>query len=208
MAHLEVQPKSRVSAWWSWLLLVAGLIVLTLFFAKACGSYENDHIATTRNSQASQDSGWNAISFNGPLLSYDEITDSSISVRGGEGYAIYSVGEEVLFDSDKSTIRKEAEAGLQQLAASISKRYHEGAIRIYGYTDAKGSAGYNRELAEQRAEAVKAWLVDHAHISREAISLHPVGESNPVASNATEAGRQQNRRVEIVARTNSQEAKD
>lgn len=200
MAHLEVQPKNRIAGWWAWLLVVLGLIALTLFFAKGCGTYENDHIATTRNTQASQDSGWNAISFNGPLFSYEEITDSTISVRGGEGYAVYSLDEAVLFDSDKSTIRAEAAGNLEQLSGSLSKRFQGGEIRIYGHTDAKGSAGYNRELAEQRAEAVKAWLVTHAHIDAGSISLHPVGESEPVASNATEAGRQQNRRVEIVAR--------
>lgn len=201
MAHAEVQPNARISSWWSWLLLVIGLIVVTVFFAKSCGGYENDHVVTTRNSEASQDSGWNAISFNGLSQAYEEITDSAISVRGGEGYAVYSVGEEVLFDSDKSAIRPEAEADLQQLAGSLHKRFHEGEIRIYGHTDAEGSAGYNRELAEQRAAAVKNWLVSNAKMSEGSISLHPVGESSPVASNATEAGRQQNRRVDIVART-------
>lgn len=182
------------------MLVVFGLIVVTLFFAKGCGGYENDHIATTRNTQASQDSGWNAVSFNGPLFSYDEITDSTISVRGGEGYAIYSLDEAVLFDSDKSTVRPEAAGNLEQLSGSLSKRFKGGEIRIYGHTDAKGSAGYNMELAEQRAEAVKNWLVTHARIDAVSISLHPVGESEPVATNATETGRQQNRRVEIVAR--------
>ncbi|MBE7169460.1 MAG: OmpA family protein [Williamsia sp.] len=201
MAHTEAQPNIQPTHWWTWLLLVIALILLTLFLAKGCGPYRNDHVVTTRNSEASQDSGWNAISFNGPLFKYDEITDSSINVSGGEGYAVYSVDENVLFDSDKSSIRQEAQANLEQLAGSLNKRFPQGQIRIYGHTDAQGTAGYNRELAEQRAASVRNWLVTHGHMEQGSISLHPVGEAQPVASNATEAGRQQNRRVEIVARS-------
>jgi hypothetical protein len=61
------------------------------------------------------------------------------------------------------------------------------------------SAGSNKELAEQRAEAVRAWLAKNGNMSEGNISVHPVGESQPTASNATEQGRQKNRRVEIVA---------
>lgn len=211
MAQLDVQPKKRSSPWWIWLLVALALIGIIIFLSRGCNRTVNDTTATTRDSGSSAATGatgvtgaatdWNGINFNSPAASYDEITDSSINVRGGDGYAIYSLGENVLFDTDKSTIKADAGSNLKQLAASLSKRFSNGEIRVYGHTDAEGSAGYNKQLAEQRAEAVKAWLVKNAQISEQNISLHPVGESQPVASNATESGRQQNRRVEIVAKS-------
>jgi outer membrane protein OmpA-like peptidoglycan-associated protein len=110
------------------------------------------------------------------------------------------LGENILFDEGKSTIRADAEKNLKQVATSIAKRYNNGLVRVFGHTDAVGSAGYNKELAEQRAEAVRNWLVKNGNISEDRISLQPIGESNPVASNSTQEGRQQNRRVEIVAK--------
>ena len=164
MAQLDVQPKKKTSPWWLWLLVAIIIIAIILFFAKGCNNsvdkatastHDSGNVAATGVTGAAAD--WNGINFNSPAASYDEITDSSIGVRGGDGYAIYSLGENVLFDTDKSTIRQEAESNLKQLAASLEKRFKGGEIRIYGHTDAKGSAGYNQQLAEQRAEAVKTW---------------------------------------------------
>ncbi len=113
------------------------------------------------------------------------------------------MGENILFDEGKATIKSDAAQNLKQISASIEKRHTGGNVRIYGHTDATGSAGANKELAEQRAEAVRNWLVQNGAIADTRVSLHPVGESQPVASNATEQGREQNRRVEIVSRGNS-----
>jgi outer membrane protein OmpA-like peptidoglycan-associated protein len=143
---------------------------------------------------------WNDVDFNAPAVTYDEVSDKNINVRGNNNYGIYGVGENILFDEGKSTLRSGAEANLRQIVGSIDKRYSGSNVRVYGYTDAVGSAGYNKELAEQRAEAVRNWLVQNGNVAENRISVHPVGEGQPVASNSTEQGRQQNRRVEIVAR--------
>ena len=214
MAQLDVQPKKHNGSWLPWLLLVLGLIALAWFLSRGCNGTADHTTATTTDSgsvsgttsnevtAATSPSGdWNGINFNSPAAAYDEITDSSINVRGGDGYAIYSLGENVLFETDKAAIRGDAQTNLKQLTGSLAKRFNNGEIRIYGHTDAKGSAGYNQQLAEQRAEAVKDWLIKNGKIDAQSISVHPVGESDPVASNATESGRQQNRRVEIVARS-------
>ena len=211
MAQLDVQPKKQNTSWLPWLLLALGLIALIIFLSRGCNGAADHTAAGDKDSGATTETGvtavtgstadWNNVDFNAPAAAYEEITDPSVNVRGGEGYAIYSLGENVLFDTDKSTLKSEAESNLKQIAGSLAKRFNRGDIRIYGHTDAEGSAGYNKQLAEQRAEAVKAWLVSNAQISEQNISLHPVGESDPVASNATESGKQQNRRVEIVARS-------
>ena len=206
MAELDVQPK-RQTARWPWILGVILLLALLLFLWRGCGndnvvSTGADSTATVRTTPGSGATGsaWDMIDFNAPATTYDEITDSNINVRGTDNYAVYSLGENILFDEGKSTIRSDAEGNLKQLAASIQKRFNGGEVRIYGHTDSIGSAGSNKELAEQRIEAVKSWLVANGNITAEHISNHPVGESQPVATNATASGRQQNRRVEVVAK--------
>jgi outer membrane protein OmpA-like peptidoglycan-associated protein len=206
MAELDVQPKRRSSSW-PWLLLALLLLVLILFLWRGC-SHNNTVTTTTDSSTVTaatmpangQVAGWDSIDFNAPAASYEEITDSNINVRGNENYAVYSLGENILFDEGKSTIRTDAEKNLRQLAASIQKRFNGGQVRVYGHTDSIGSAGSNKQLAEQRAEAVRNWLISNANVASDRISTHPVGESQPVATNNTEAGRQENRRVEVVAK--------
>lgn len=140
------------------------------------------------------------VDFNMPDVDWPEFKDTDVEVRGNDKYSVYALGENVLFDTDKAEIKKGAEANLQKISASIAQRSKEGQVRVYGYTDAKGSASYNKELAEKRAEAVKNWLQKQGNIEASRISVHPVGEARPEASNATAQGRQQNRRVEIVVR--------
>ncbi|MFD2246819.1 OmpA family protein [Pontibacter ruber] len=140
------------------------------------------------------------VDFNMPTVDWPEFKDTDVEVRGNDQYSVYSLGENVLFDTDKAEIKKDAEANLQKISSSIAQRSKEGQVRIYGYTDAKGSASYNKELAEKRAEAVKNWLQKQGKIDAYRLSVHPVGEARPAESNATAKGRQQNRRVEIVVR--------
>ncbi len=206
MAEIEVQPKKKSSIL-PWLLLGLGLIALIYFLTRngkddvaTAAAATTDTMSNATGNAAMNNDGWADVDFNAPRVSYDEITNRDIDVRGNNSYGIYGIGENILFDENKATIRAGAEQNLQQITASIGKRYNSGNIRVYGYTDAQGSAGYNKELAEQRAEAVRNWMVQQGNIAENQITVHPVGEANPVASNSTEAGRQQNRRVEIVAR--------
>ncbi|HEY0040013.1 MAG TPA: OmpA family protein, partial [Flavisolibacter sp.] len=152
---------------------------------------------STSNNAARAD--WSGIDFNAPAANYEEVTDRNINVRGNENYGIYGVGENILFDEGKATIKSDAEANLKQIVGSIGKRYNGGEVRVYGFTDAQGSASANKDLAQQRAEAVRTWLQSNG-IGADKISVNAVGESQPVSTNSTEEGRQQNRRVEIVAR--------
>lgn len=80
--------------------------------------------------------------------------------------------------------------------AGVLKQYPETTIRIAGHTDSTGTADYNQKLSERRAEAVRNALVGLG-IQSERISTIGYGFTKPVADNKTEAGRQQNRRVEL-----------
>jgi outer membrane protein OmpA-like peptidoglycan-associated protein len=210
MAELHVEPKKKTSIL-PWILLLLGLAALIWFLTRDKGNdttvantATTDTSATTSTTNTSTSNNaaradWTGVDFNAPAANYEEITDRNIQVRGNESYGIYGVGENILFDEGKATIRQNAEANLRQIVSSIGKRYSGGEVRVYGFTDAQGSAGANKELAQQRADAVKAWLQNNG-IEADRISVNAIGEAQPVASNSTEQGRQQNRRVEIVAR--------
>ena len=147
------------------------------------------------------DANWNDIDVIGaPAAKYDEITDKGITVRGNENYGVYDLEENVLFNTGEATIRPDADARLKSIAGSITQRYNGGRVRIYGFTDATGDAGMNKELSQKRAEAVRMWLEKNANMSAGNLSIQAMGETGAVATNTTEAGKQQNRRVQIVAR--------
>jgi outer membrane protein OmpA-like peptidoglycan-associated protein len=104
---------------------------------------------------------------------------------------------DVLFDFDKADIRADAADALGRLATVI-RGYPNGKVDIEGHTDSKGDDAYNQRLSERRAEAVKRWLVDKESIAADRLATRGAGESRPVADNSTDAGRQKNRRVEVV----------
>ncbi|HEY7163198.1 MAG TPA: OmpA family protein [Candidatus Binatia bacterium] len=110
------------------------------------------------------------------------------------GYEVTLSG--VLFDLDKATLNPGAMRSLTPLV-TLLRDNPEKTVMIEGYTDSLGSAGYNRDLSRRRADAVRDFLIDNG-IASQRITARGLGESYPVASNATEAGRQQNRRVDIV----------
>jgi outer membrane protein OmpA-like peptidoglycan-associated protein len=143
---------------------------------------------------------WDRVDFDAPEVKIPEvkIKDAGFSVRGNDDYTIYSFEEKLLFDTGKADIRPAAKQNLQQIAASLKQRYPKGKVRIYGHADATDTKAVNKELSEKRAENVKNWLTENTKMDASRISVHPMGESSPVASNQTAKGRQMNRRVEIV----------
>ena len=103
---------------------------------------------------------------------------------------------DALFDSEKGTLKAAAAPTLDKLASYL-KEYPLGEVLIEGYTDSLGSEEYNRYLSGERAGAVKQALLGRG-ITAERIHARGVGEDKPIASNETAAGREQNRRVEIL----------
>lgn len=112
---------------------------------------------------------------------------------------------DVLFDFDKADLRPDAFPSLQKVAEVI-KSYPEAPVLIEGHTDSVGADAYNQTLSENRALAVKNWLVEKAGVEAARISTRGWGESKPVAPNTRPdgkddpEGRQKNRRVEITVK--------
>ncbi|MGI4863959.1 MAG: OmpA family protein [Janthinobacterium lividum] len=131
-------------------------------------------------------------------VKFPEVSLPGVSVRGNEDYQVYGLDEKVLFDTDKAVVKPSAAEALKQITASINQRYAGKDVRILGFADARGDKSYNRALSKQRAEAVKAYLVTTDKMPADRVSTEAFGEEEPVASNATAAGRQENRRVEIA----------
>jgi outer membrane protein OmpA-like peptidoglycan-associated protein len=102
----------------------------------------------------------------------------------------------ILFDFNSDEIRPDAERTLLELV-EVLKAYGTRPVRIEGHTDSISSDAYNQRLSEQRAAAVSSWLEAHG-IATDRLSTMGYGESQPAATNDTAAGRQLNRRVEVV----------
>ena len=129
------------------------------------------------------------------------MTDLHAKVVGQEIHI--ELAADVLFDFDKADIRPEAAAALAK-AAVIVRAHPGGHVRVEGHTDNKGTHAYNLALSQRRAQAVATWLREREGLRGAAFQVHGFAETRPVAPNAmpggadNPAGRQQNRRVEIV----------
>ncbi len=142
---------------------------------------------------------WTDVDYNGPVTMWDDVNDKDIETRGNDNYGIYSLGENVMFKTDSDMLSADAKAKIKKVGMSIGKRYANANIRIMGFADSRGTAGYNKELSEKRAEAVKAELISSG-LDMNKVTVYGMGEASPVATNDTKAGMAENRRVQIVAR--------
>lgn len=106
---------------------------------------------------------------------------------------------ELTFDVNKANIKPEFQSTLDELAVALRQRYPNAALEISGHTDSTGSEEYNAKLSEQRAISVKTFMIGKG-LSSERLASRGLGESSPVASNATAEGRAKNRRVELVVK--------
>ncbi len=115
--------------------------------------------------------------------------------RIGEGIKITFAGG-ILFDVDRADVRPEAQTELVKLAGILNK-YQDTNILVEGHTDATGPEDYNMNLSVRRASSVATFLAVQ-QVERGRLSAVGYGELQPMATNETAAGRQQNRRVEVA----------
>jgi OOP family OmpA-OmpF porin len=101
----------------------------------------------------------------------------------------------VNFDTDKSTLRSESYPILDENAALLKSR-PKMTVTIVGHTDSVGEAAYNQKLSEARANTVMKYFAEKG-IAADRMKAIGKGETTPIADNKTEAGKAQNRRIEI-----------
>jgi len=119
--------------------------------------------------------------------------------RVGEGIQV-TFDSGLLFDFDSDRIRPAAATNLTELARSLNK-FPNSDLLIVGHTDSQGEDAYNQSLSQRRANSAAAYLQSQG-VPASRIKTSGRGELEPVATNDTEAGKQQNRRVEIAIYAN------
>jgi len=127
-------------------------------------------------------------------LNHDLGQNAEVS-RVGEGIAV-TFASGILFPFNSYDVLPAGRENLRQLAQSLQK-YPGTEVLIVGHTDNVGADAYNMTLSQRRAESAKSYLVSMG-IPADRIRTNGRGELEPIASNETEEGRQQNRRVEIA----------
>ena len=129
------------------------------------------------------------IATKGSALDVTEQNDGALKVN---------VPGSVSFTSGSASLSPKVHPTLDKIAATLNE-YPDTTVNVIGHSDSTGSAEANRELARRRAAAVADRLA-HSGVARERIKVETRGDLEPVADNVTEAGRAQNRRVELVIR--------
>ncbi len=114
-------------------------------------------------------------------------------------------GDTLKFDSAKATLKPEGEALLSKLAGVLAK-YPENRILVEGHTDSTGKPEFNMTLSQNRADRVKAFLLEKGVPPRSILAATGFGSDKPVADNATADGRAANRRVELKISVDKEEA--
>jgi outer membrane protein OmpA-like peptidoglycan-associated protein len=116
-------------------------------------------------------------------------------IKADEGI-IVKFDSGILFDFDKTDVKTEARKNIDNLVASLNNN-PDTEILVIGHTDNKGTSQYNQGLSERRASSVRDYAVTQG-LARNRVKTQGKSFNEPIGDNETEAGRAQNRRVEIV----------
>lgn len=123
--------------------------------------------------------------------------------RTAEDELNVNLRNDILFDFDSTALRTESRETLREFAGVLA-RYPEQTVSVAGHTDSVGTDSYNQRLSEQRAAAVKSYLVSQG-VPSHRVAAYGYGETRPLATNESADGRQLNRRVQVFIKADPTE---
>ncbi|MEO8821756.1 MAG: hypothetical protein ABI267_05355 [Ginsengibacter sp.] len=186
MAELHVQPK-RKNYWWLWIILIIIIIGAIYYYVNY---YHKDKVventttfvdSSNEQNNVSPDTAklalaganlWNQVDFNSPDTTFNEISDSHITVKSNAHFIIYSVPDQTLFEINKSNFSSDGTKILTQVGESIAKSFDSADVRIFDNSDSTVS----ENLASQRAKAVSDYLVNSSKLNKNHVSVYQTGE--------------------------------
>ncbi|TCD13065.1 OmpA family protein [Oricola cellulosilytica] len=124
-----------------------------------------------------------------------ELQATGVSVTRVGNNIVLNMPSNITFATDQDQINPAFYPTLNSVS-TVLRKYNQTLVDVYGHTDSTGSDGYNQALSQRRANSVANYLIQGG-VSPQRLVATGFGESRPIASNASEAGRSQNRRVEI-----------
>lgn len=130
-----------------------------------------------------------------------DLGNDNVDIQNTGDRLIVTLPQDILFDVDSSFVNPGVRSDLLAVAQNL-QQYPDSRVQIVGHTDNSGGADHNQDLSERRANSVADVLLDGG-VSFERIDAFGRGEDQPVASNLTDDGKAQNRRVEIVILPNA-----
>jgi outer membrane protein OmpA-like peptidoglycan-associated protein len=125
-----------------------------------------------------------------------QLANDGITIQNTGDRLIVTLPEDITFDTDSAVVRSSLRGDLNKVADNLL-RYPDSSVEIIGHTDSDGAAAYNAELSQRRAGAV-ADVLQSGGVTFDRLKTSGRGEDQPIASNLTEDGKAQNRRVEII----------
>ncbi len=130
-----------------------------------------------------------------------DLNNQDVQINNTGDRLIVTMPHDILFASDSSTLQPGLQTDLMTVAGNLNQ-YPDSKVQVIGHTDNTGGAEHNQQLSENRAFSVQNVLVQGGVVPTR-IQTYGRGENQPVASNLTEDGKAQNRRVEIVILPNA-----
>jgi outer membrane protein OmpA-like peptidoglycan-associated protein len=121
--------------------------------------------------------------------------------RVGEDTLLVHFDSDVLFSVNSASLDSDGRTTLEDVAG-VLEQYPKTAVVVQGHTDSTGSEEHNQQLSDRRASSVRGYLVSRG-VDADRVAAVGMGEDYPVASNDSESGRQENRRVDILLKANA-----
>lgn len=125
-----------------------------------------------------------------------QLQNTGVSVTRQGNQIILNMPSNITFDTDSSRVKPQFNETLISVGL-VLKKFNKTLVDVYGYTDSSGSDAYNLKLSQDRAVSVATVLANQG-VVQQRFYITGKGEEDPIASNASESGRAQNRRVEIM----------